>query len=103
MQEPRLDVLINNAGVMWNPKTITSDGFESQFGINHLGHFALTAQLWPHIRERVVTVSSLVHRVGKIDFDDLMGERFDNNTGLVSMALRTFGVQREEGIGGFPE
>ena len=64
-QEPKLDVLVNNAGVMWNPKTITKDGFESQFGINHLGHFALTGLLLPRLAEtagsRIVTVSSNGH------------------------------------------
>jgi NAD(P)-dependent dehydrogenase (short-subunit alcohol dehydrogenase family) len=66
--EPRLDVLVNNAGVMWNPKTITKDGFESQFGINHLGHFALTGVLLPALEatpeSRIVTVSSTGHRFG---------------------------------------
>ena len=70
-QEPRLDVLVNNAGVMWNPKTITSDGFESQFGINHLGHFALTGLLLPLLEatpnSRSVTVSSGGHRQGNGD------------------------------------
>ena len=69
--EPRLDVLVNNAGVMWNPKTITADGFESQFGINHLGHFALTGLLLQKIEEtpnsRIVTVSSVGHRLGNGD------------------------------------
>lgn len=71
---PSIDVLVNNAGVMALPKRATADGFEMQLGVNHLGHFALTAQLWPVITTRVVTVTSLVHRMGKIDFDDLMGE-----------------------------
>ncbi len=70
-----VDVLINNAGVMAIPRRETEDGFEMQLGVNHLGHFALTALLWPKIRERVVTVTSLVHRVGHIDWGDLMGER----------------------------
>lgn len=74
-QEPRLDCLINNAGVFAPPKMMTVDGFESQFGVNHLGHFALTGQLLPKLLAtpvaRVVTVSSLAHRSGRIAFDDL--------------------------------
>jgi NAD(P)-dependent dehydrogenase (short-subunit alcohol dehydrogenase family) len=70
-----VDVLINNAGVMALPRSETEDGFEMQLGVNHLGHFALTAALWPRIRERVITVSSVAHKFGKIDFDDLMRER----------------------------
>ena len=70
-------MLVNNAGIMWNPKTITTDGFESQFGVNHLGHFALTALLLPTLEampdSRVVTVSSTGHRLGwgEIYFDDI--------------------------------
>ncbi len=76
-REPRLDVLVNNAGVMWNPKTITADGFESQFGVNHLGHFALTGLLLPTLEatpdSRIVTVSSTGHRLGDGDlfWDDI--------------------------------
>ena len=71
-----IDLLINNAGVMTPPNRLeTVDGFELQFGINHIGHFALTAQLLPLLRKaanaRVVTVSSIANRVGKINFDDL--------------------------------
>ena len=74
--EPKLDLLINNAGVMMPPKrTETADGFELQFGTNHLGHFALTLRLLPLLRQgqgaRVTTVSSGAHHTGKIDFDDL--------------------------------
>jgi NAD(P)-dependent dehydrogenase (short-subunit alcohol dehydrogenase family) len=87
---PRLDLLINNAGVMWAPKQVTKDGFEMQFGTNHLGHFALTGLILDHLllvsNSRVVTVSSLGH-VGlrippfgphwqsSIRFDDLHWER----------------------------
>ncbi len=71
--------LINNAGLMALPRTLTEDGFEMQLGTNHLGHFALTGLLLPALRRadaaRVVTVSSLVHRVGSVRFDDLMGEK----------------------------
>ncbi|MCO8271469.1 oxidoreductase [Actinoplanes sp. TRM 88003] len=70
-----IDLLINNAGVMWPPLTRTVDGFELQFGTNHLGHFALTNLLLPQIRGRVVTVSSGGHRAGTIAFDDLQWEK----------------------------
>jgi NAD(P)-dependent dehydrogenase (short-subunit alcohol dehydrogenase family) len=75
----RVDLLINNAGIMAAPRRLTKDGFESQFGTNHLGHFALTGLLLPVLLEapapRVVTVSSTMHRGGKMNFDDLQGER----------------------------
>ncbi|OBJ00789.1 short-chain dehydrogenase [Mycobacterium sp. 1482292.6] len=80
---PRIDLLINNAGVMWTPKQVTQDGFELQFGTNHLGHFALTGLLLENLLgvrdSRVVTVSSLGHRLrAAIHFDDLQWEhRYD--------------------------
>jgi NAD(P)-dependent dehydrogenase (short-subunit alcohol dehydrogenase family) len=80
---PRIDLLINNAGVMWTPKQVTADGFEMQFGTNHLGHFALTGllldNLLPVRGSRVVTVSSMGHRLrAAIHFDDLQWEhRYD--------------------------
>jgi NAD(P)-dependent dehydrogenase (short-subunit alcohol dehydrogenase family) len=70
-----IDVLINNAGVMATPERRTKDGFELQIGTNHLGHFALTNLLLPHVRDRVVTVSSGAHRAGSIRFDDLNWQR----------------------------
>ena len=74
-----VDVLVNNAGLMWPPRVLTRQGFESQFATNHLGHFALTGLLFDTIRRgrdaRVVTVSSLEHKRGSIHFDDLAGER----------------------------
>ena len=70
-----IDLLINNAGVMIPPLTRTADGFELQFGTNHLGHFALTNLLLPQVTGRVVTVSSDAHKSGAIDFDDLNWER----------------------------
>jgi NAD(P)-dependent dehydrogenase (short-subunit alcohol dehydrogenase family) len=74
-----VDLLINNAGIMATPQARTVDGFESQLGVNHLGHFALTGLLAPLLlarpAPRVVCVSSVVHRIGKIDFDDLHGAR----------------------------
>ena len=78
-QEPRLDVLVNNAGIMWNPRSITKDGFESQFGVNHLGHFALTGLLLGKLKatpgSRVVIVSSIGHRQGEIFWDDINADR----------------------------
>jgi NAD(P)-dependent dehydrogenase (short-subunit alcohol dehydrogenase family) len=83
IEADRLDVLVNNAGVMAIPRRTTADGFEMQLGTNHLGHMALTLRLLPTLvrtaREsrttRVVTVSSGAHRIGRIDLDDLMGEK----------------------------
>jgi NAD(P)-dependent dehydrogenase (short-subunit alcohol dehydrogenase family) len=76
---PRLDLLINNAGVMMPPYGLTADGFELQFGTNHLGHFALTGLLLPNLLavpgSRVVTVSSNGHRTGRMDFGNLMSNR----------------------------
>ena len=72
--EGEIDLLINNAGVMIPPLSRTADGFELQFGTNHLGHFALTNLLLEHVTGRVVTVSSGAHRAGRIDFDDLNWE-----------------------------
>lgn len=75
----RLDVVMNNAGVMALPKGRTKDGFETQLGTNHLGHVALTAQLLPTLLRatapRVVTTSSAVHRTGRMRWDDLQWER----------------------------
>ena len=77
---PRIDLLINNAGVMYPRKSATADGFELQFGTNHLGHFALTGILLPSLLKvdgsRVVVVASIAHNIkAKIDFDDLQWER----------------------------
>lgn len=74
-QEPRIDVLLNNAGVMFPPLTRTEQGFELQWGVNHLGTFALTALLLPKLAEtagsRVVVTASLAHNRGNIQWDDL--------------------------------
>jgi len=73
-----VDLLVNNAGVMAVPREETADGFELQFGVNHLGHFALTGHLLAALRAgedpRVVTVSSGAHQQGEMDFDDLLWE-----------------------------
>ncbi|AVV42725.1 short-chain dehydrogenase [Streptomyces sp. P3] len=79
----RLDLLVNNAGVMAMPYGVTADGFETQFGVNHLGHFALTGLLLPTLLAapgrtagpRVVTVSSMAHLLGAVDLRDLNSER----------------------------
>jgi NAD(P)-dependent dehydrogenase (short-subunit alcohol dehydrogenase family) len=74
----RIDLLLNNAGVMMTPYGTTSDGFETQFGTNHLGHFALTGLLLEALERaaaaRIVTVSSNEHKGGSIDFEDLQSE-----------------------------
>lgn len=77
-QHDELYALCNNAGVMALPRRVTADGFEMQLGTNHLGHYALTGRLLPLLLaaegSRVVTVTSMMHRMGRIDFDDLQGE-----------------------------
>ncbi|MFT7520268.1 MAG: NAD(P)-dependent dehydrogenase (short-subunit alcohol dehydrogenase family) [Kiritimatiellia bacterium] len=79
----RVDLLINNAGVMALPYKLTADGFEMQLGTNHMGHFALTGLLLPRLIEaggaRVVTVSSQAHRMGKMNWNDLSYERGYND------------------------
>ena len=99
-----LDLLINNAGVMDLPtRRLTEDGFELQFGTNHLSHFALTGLLLPLLRKaqtpRVVNVSSLAHRGGKIDFNNLQAERKYNSWAAYQQSklanlLFTFELQR---------
>jgi len=75
----RIDILINNAGVMAPPRHETADGFELQFGTNHLGHFALTGLLFEKLKAspgaRIVTVSSTAAKAGSINFDDLQSEK----------------------------
>jgi NAD(P)-dependent dehydrogenase (short-subunit alcohol dehydrogenase family) len=99
----RIDLLINNAGVMMTPKQTTKDGFELQFGTNHLGHFALTGllldRLLPEQGSRVVTVSSNGHRFGGIRFDDLESERSYSRVGAYGQSklanlLFTYELQR---------
>ncbi len=89
-KQERLDVLINNAGIMIPPREETADGFESQFGVNHLGHFALTGLLLPKLRgtpgSRVVTVSSTAHKAGKMDFDDVHATESYSRQGRYSMS-----------------
>jgi len=103
-QHPRIDLLINNAGVMFPPKQATGDGFELQFGTNHLGHFALTGllleQMLPVPGSRVVTLSSIGHRIrARINFDDLQGERSYSRVGAYGQSklanlMFTYELQR---------
>ncbi len=100
----RIDLLINNAGVMWTPKSTTKDGFELQFGTNHLGHFAFTGllldRLLPVAGSRVVTVSSMGHRIrADIHFDDLQWKRGYSRVGAYGQSklanlLFTYELQR---------
>jgi NAD(P)-dependent dehydrogenase (short-subunit alcohol dehydrogenase family) len=101
---PRIDLLINNAGVMYTPLSRTADGFELQLGTNHLGHFALTGLLLDQLlavpSSRVVTVSSVGHRIrAAIHFDDLQSERGYDRTAAYGQAklanlLFTYELQR---------
>ena len=101
---PRIDLLVNNAGVMLTPKQTTRDGFELQFGTNHLGHFAFTGllleQMLPVPGSRVVTLSSLAHRIrARINFDDLQGQRSYSRVGAYGQSklanlMFTYELQR---------
>ena len=99
----RLDVLVNNAGVMAIPRRSTADGFEMQLGTNHLGHFALSGLLLPRILatagSRVVNVSSTAHKPGRINFDDLQSEKRYSRWGAYGQSklanlLFTYELQR---------
>ena len=105
----RLDVLINNAGVMALPRRLTTDGFEMQFGTNHLGHFALTGLLIDTLlatpASRAVTVSSMLHMSGKIRFDDLMGEKSYDKQAAYSqskLANLLFAYELQRKLAGIP-
>ena len=78
--EKQIDILLLNAGMMFTPYQLTEDGFEMQFGVNHLGHFLLTHLLLDRIKEsapsRIVVVSSVAHMWGTIDFDDMMWKKW---------------------------
>jgi NAD(P)-dependent dehydrogenase (short-subunit alcohol dehydrogenase family) len=109
---PRIDLLVNNAGVMYTPKQTTQDGFERQFGTNHLGHFALTGLLLdlllPVPGSRVVTVSSTGHRIrAAVHFDDLQWERSYSRTGAYGQSklanlMFTYELQRRLAAHGAP-
>jgi NAD(P)-dependent dehydrogenase (short-subunit alcohol dehydrogenase family) len=103
-----IDILVNNAGVMMPPSRMTTpDGFELEFGTNHLAHFALTARLAPLLAGgRVVTVSSIAHRTGKIHFDDLQLERSYSpnrayNQSKLANLLFAFELQRRSDAAGW--
>jgi len=104
-----LDVLVNNAGIYSAERRTSRDGFELTLATNHLGHFLLTALLLPALKRsadpRVVTVSSIAHRRGRVDFDDLMGERRYNGPkayGQTKLAnlLFAFELQRRADVAG---
>jgi NAD(P)-dependent dehydrogenase (short-subunit alcohol dehydrogenase family) len=109
---PRIDLLVNNAGLMYPPREVTKDGFELQFGTNHLGHFALTGlllnTLLPVPGSRVVTVSSMGHRIrADIHFDDLQGERSYSRAGAYGQSklanlMFTYELQRRLAAAGAP-
>ena len=107
----RLDVLVNNAGVMGTPYRLTADGFELQMGTNHFGHFALTGLLLDQIvtteRSRIVTVSSHLHRMGRLDRNDLTGASSHNTwvsygTSKLANLLFTAELSRRLGAAGLP-
>ncbi|GJM38254.1 MAG: short-chain dehydrogenase [Acidimicrobiales bacterium] len=108
----RLDLLINNAGIMATPKGQTAQGFEQQFGVNHLGHFALTAPLLPLLfaageGSRVVSVSSNAHKFGSMNFGDLMSNKRYSPWGAYGQSklanlLFTSELQRRLAAGGHP-
>jgi NAD(P)-dependent dehydrogenase (short-subunit alcohol dehydrogenase family) len=107
----KVDLLINNAGVMWPAYGTTADGFELQFGTNHLGHFALTGLLLeamlPVPGSRVVTVSSTGHRVGRIRFTDLQSERHYGRMAAYAQSklanlMFTYELQRRLAAAGAP-
>ncbi len=102
---PRIDVLVNNAGVMIPPRTLTRQGYELQFGVNHLGHFAFTGLIHPHVDDRIVLTGSLAHRSGTMDYSDLDASRSYHNWQRYQMSklanmLHMFELDRRLGAAG---
>lgn len=102
---PRIDVLINNAGVMVPPRTLTRQGFELQFGVNHLGTFALTGLVHPHVEDCIVITASLAHRSGEMDYSDLDASRSYHNwqryqASKLANLLHMFELDRRLGAAG---
>lgn len=102
---PRVDVLINNAGVMIPPKTLTKQGFELQFGVNHLGTFAFTGLIHPHVDDRIVIAGSIAHKNGAMDYSDLGASRSYHNWACYQMSklanlLHMFELDRRLGAAG---
>lgn len=102
---PRIDVLVNNAGVMIPPKTLTKQGFELQFGVNHLGTFAFTGLVHPHVDDRIVITGSIAHKGGEIDFSDLSASRSYHNwqryqASKLANLLHMFELDRRLGAAG---
>lgn len=83
---PQIDVLVNNAGVMIPPKTLTKQGFELQFGVNHLGTFAFTGLVHRHVEDRIVITGSIAHRNGAMDYSDLSASRSYHNWARYQMS-----------------
>ena len=102
---PRIDVLVNNAGVMIPPKTLTKQGFELQFGVNHLGTFAFTGLVHPHVDDRIVITGSIAHKSGAMDYSDLSASRSYHNWQRYQMSklanlLHMFELDRRLGAAG---
>lgn len=83
---PRIDVLVNNAGVMIPPRTLTKQGFELQFGVNHLGTFAFTGLVHSHVADRIVITGSIAHKSGTMDYSDLSASRSYHNWARYQMS-----------------
>jgi NAD(P)-dependent dehydrogenase (short-subunit alcohol dehydrogenase family) len=83
---PRIDVLVNNAGVMIPPRTLTKQGYELQFGVNHLGTFAFTGLVHPHVDDRIVITGSIAHKSGTMDYSDLSASRSYHNWARYQMS-----------------
>ena len=102
---PRIDVLVNNAGVMIPPRTLTKQEYELQFGVNHLGPFAFTGLVHPHVDDRIVVTASIAHKSGTMDYSDLSASRGYHNWARYQMSklanlLYMFELDRRLGAAG---
>lgn len=102
---PRIDVLVNNAGVMVPPRMLTKQGYELQFGVNHLGTFAFTGLVHGHVDDRIVITGSIAHKSGEMDYSDLSASRSYHNWARYQMSklanlLHMFELDRRLGAAG---